>query len=86
MSAPSSAAAEVLTGHTHPEHWQQAGLSVLLIFLCFSSKAAFVEYLNGPFLFDSLHEEDGEATKLVSLPGVEELLQAYPSWVWNTHS
>ncbi|NWZ15771.1 DRC3 protein, partial [Agelaius phoeniceus] len=42
--------------------------------------AAFVEYLNGPFLFDSLHEEDGEATKLVSLPGVEELLQAYPSW------
>uniref|UniRef100_A0A8U8CM65 Dynein regulatory complex subunit 3 n=1 Tax=Geospiza parvula TaxID=87175 RepID=A0A8U8CM65_GEOPR len=43
-------------------------------------QAAFVEYLNGPFLFDSLHEEDGEATKLVSLPGVEELLQAYPSW------
>ncbi|NWY33375.1 DRC3 protein, partial [Pheucticus melanocephalus] len=42
--------------------------------------AAFVEYLNGPFLFDSLHEEDGEATKLVSLPGVEGLLQAYPSW------
>ncbi|KAL9835795.1 dynein regulatory complex subunit 3 [Geothlypis trichas] len=40
-------------------------------------QAAFVEYLNGPFLFDSLHEEDGEATKLVSLPGVEELLQAY---------
>ncbi|KAM7007563.1 dynein regulatory complex subunit 3 [Passerculus sandwichensis] len=41
-------------------------------------QAAFVEYLNGPFLFDSLHEEEGEATKLVSLPGVEELLQAYP--------
>ncbi|XP_063027478.1 dynein regulatory complex subunit 3 [Melospiza melodia melodia] len=40
-------------------------------------QAAFVEYLNGPFLFDSLHEEEGEATKLVSLPGVEELLQAY---------
>ncbi|XP_074408719.1 dynein regulatory complex subunit 3 isoform X3 [Zonotrichia albicollis] len=40
-------------------------------------QAAFVEYLNGPFLFDSLHEEEGEAAKLVSLPGVEELLQAY---------
>ncbi|NWT73503.1 DRC3 protein, partial [Prunella himalayana] len=42
--------------------------------------AAFVEYLNGSFLFDSLHEEDGEAAKLASLPGVEGLLQAYPSW------
>ncbi|NXQ20281.1 DRC3 protein, partial [Peucedramus taeniatus] len=41
---------------------------------------AFVEYLNGSFLFDSLHEEDGEAAKLASLPGVEDLLQAYPSW------
>ncbi|XP_039588212.1 dynein regulatory complex subunit 3 [Passer montanus] len=40
-------------------------------------QAAFVEYLNGSFLFDSLHEEDGEAAKLASLPGVEELLQAY---------
>ncbi|XP_059717973.1 dynein regulatory complex subunit 3 [Haemorhous mexicanus] len=40
-------------------------------------QAAFVEYLNGPFLYDSLHEEDGEAAKLVSLPGVEDLLQAY---------
>lgn len=49
-------------------------------------QAAFVEYLNGPFLYDSLHEEDGEAAKLVSLPGVEDLLQAYPSWVWNNYS
>ncbi|XP_064246187.1 dynein regulatory complex subunit 3 isoform X2 [Passer domesticus] len=40
-------------------------------------QAAFVEYLNGSFLFDSLHEEDGEAAKLASLPGVEELLQAF---------
>lgn len=83
---PCSAAAEVLTGETHPEDWQQAGISILLILFCFSSKAAFVEYLNGPFLYDSLHEEDGEAAKLVSLPGVEELLQAYPSWVWNNYS
>ncbi|NXB88155.1 DRC3 protein, partial [Vidua chalybeata] len=42
--------------------------------------AAFVEYLNGSFLFDSLHAEDTEAAKLASLPGVGDLLQAYPSW------
>ncbi|NWV82046.1 DRC3 protein, partial [Dasyornis broadbenti] len=40
----------------------------------------FVEHLNGSFLFDSLYEEDTEAAKLASLPGVEDLLQAYPSW------
>ncbi|NXA94065.1 DRC3 protein, partial [Melanocharis versteri] len=41
---------------------------------------AFVEYLNGSLLFDSLYEEDREAAKLASLPGVGDLLQAYPSW------
>ncbi|NWT17985.1 DRC3 protein, partial [Vireo altiloquus] len=41
---------------------------------------AFVEYLNGSFLFDSLYAEDTEVAKLASLPEVEELLQAYPSW------
>ncbi|NWR88336.1 DRC3 protein, partial [Furnarius figulus] len=41
---------------------------------------AFVEHLNGSFLFDSLYAEDTEAAKLASLPGVEDLLQAYPSW------
>ncbi|NXN77071.1 DRC3 protein, partial [Bombycilla garrulus] len=41
---------------------------------------SFVEYLNGSVLFDSLYEGDREAAKLASLPGVEELLQAYPSW------
>ncbi|XP_010164028.1 dynein regulatory complex subunit 3 [Antrostomus carolinensis] len=40
-------------------------------------KAAFVEYLNGSFLFDSLYEEDTEAAKLAYLPGVGDLLQAY---------
>ncbi|XP_053813383.1 dynein regulatory complex subunit 3 [Vidua chalybeata] len=40
-------------------------------------QAAFVEYLNGSFLFDSLHAEDTEAAKLASLPGVGDLLQAY---------
>ncbi|NXF99422.1 DRC3 protein, partial [Sakesphorus luctuosus] len=42
--------------------------------------AAFVEHLNGSFLFDSLYAEDTEAAKLASLPGVGDLLQAYPSW------
>ncbi|XP_015732394.1 dynein regulatory complex subunit 3 isoform X3 [Coturnix japonica] len=40
-------------------------------------KTAFVEHLNGPFLFDSLYAEDTEAAKLASLPGVDELLQEY---------
>ncbi|NWY14577.1 DRC3 protein, partial [Aphelocoma coerulescens] len=41
---------------------------------------AFVEHLNGSFLFDSLYAEDTEVAKLASLPEVEDLLQAYPSW------
>ncbi|NXL90783.1 DRC3 protein, partial [Alectura lathami] len=41
----------------------------------------FVEYLNGSFLFDSLYAEDTEAARLAYLPGVDDLLQAYPSWV-----
>ncbi|KAM6121716.1 dynein regulatory complex subunit 3 [Phoenicopterus ruber ruber] len=42
-------------------------------------KTAFVEYLNGSFLFDSMYAEDTEAAKLAYLPGVGDLLQAYPS-------
>ncbi|RMC17594.1 hypothetical protein DUI87_05258 [Hirundo rustica rustica] len=49
-------------------------------------QTAFVEYLNGSLLFDSLYAEDREAAILASLPAVEDLLQAYPSWVWNTYS
>ncbi|NXL04500.1 DRC3 protein, partial [Mesembrinibis cayennensis] len=41
---------------------------------------AFVEYLNGSFLFDSMYAEDTEAAQLAYLPGVGDLLQAYPSW------
>ncbi|NXC23780.1 DRC3 protein, partial [Campylorhamphus procurvoides] len=67
-------------GGTHPEDWQQVGIFIFLIFLCFSSKTAFVEYLNGSFLFDNLYAEDTIAAKLASLPGVGDLLQAYPSW------
>ncbi|XP_074453446.1 dynein regulatory complex subunit 3 isoform X1 [Larus michahellis] len=40
-------------------------------------KAAFVEYLNGSFLFDSMYAEDTEAAKLAYLPGVDDLQQAY---------
>jgi len=40
-----------------------------------------VEYLNGSFLFDSMYAEDTEAARLAYLPGVGDLLQAYPSWV-----
>ncbi|NXQ44071.1 DRC3 protein, partial [Catharus fuscescens] len=57
-----------------------AGIFILLILLCFSSKTAFVEYLNGSFLFDSLYAGDREAAKLAFLPGVEDLLLAYPCW------
>ncbi|PKK20718.1 dynein regulatory complex subunit 3 isoform X1 [Columba livia] len=40
-------------------------------------KTAFVEYLNGSFLFDNMYEDDTEAAKLASLPGVSDLLQKY---------
>ncbi|XP_045839810.1 dynein regulatory complex subunit 3 isoform X1 [Meles meles] len=40
-------------------------------------KAAFVEHLNGSFLFDSMYTEDVEGNKLAYLPGVGELLQGY---------
>ncbi|XP_019837714.1 dynein regulatory complex subunit 3 isoform X3 [Bos indicus] len=40
-------------------------------------KAAFVEQLNGTFLFDSMYAEDVEGSKLSHLPGVGELLEAY---------
>ncbi|XP_008935284.1 PREDICTED: leucine-rich repeat-containing protein 48 [Merops nubicus] len=40
-------------------------------------KTAFVEHLNGSFLFDSMYAEDPEAAKLAYLPGVGDLLQAY---------
>ncbi|XP_068943978.1 dynein regulatory complex subunit 3 [Petaurus breviceps papuanus] len=42
-------------------------------------KAAYVEYLNGPYLFDSLYTDDVEAAKLAYLPGVPELLETYKS-------
>ncbi|XP_053132715.1 dynein regulatory complex subunit 3 [Hemicordylus capensis] len=40
-------------------------------------KSAYVEYLNGSFLYDSMYAEDPEAAKLAYLPGVKDLLEAY---------
>ncbi|XP_066546295.1 dynein regulatory complex subunit 3 [Amia ocellicauda] len=42
-------------------------------------KAAYVEFLNGPSLFDSMYAEDTEAAKLAYLPGVAQLLESYSS-------
>ncbi|KAM5262807.1 dynein regulatory complex subunit 3 [Ctenodactylus gundi] len=42
-------------------------------------KMAFVEHLNGSFLFDSMYAEDVEGNKLSCLPVVGELLEIYPS-------
>ncbi|XP_069066189.1 dynein regulatory complex subunit 3 isoform X2 [Pleurodeles waltl] len=39
--------------------------------------AAFVEHLNGPFLFATMYAEDTEGKKLANLPGVAELLEVY---------
>uniref|UniRef100_A0A8C5WD39 Dynein regulatory complex subunit 3 n=1 Tax=Leptobrachium leishanense TaxID=445787 RepID=A0A8C5WD39_9ANUR len=46
-----------------------------------SHKAAFVEYLNGPFFFESMYVEDPEGTKIAPLPGVTELMDSYPSHI-----
>ncbi|KAK7827392.1 hypothetical protein U0070_026598 [Myodes glareolus] len=44
-------------------------------------KMAFIEHLDGSFLFDSMYSEDVEGNKLSYLPGVGELLETYPFWV-----
>uniref|UniRef100_A0A9J8CL39 Dynein regulatory complex subunit 3 n=1 Tax=Cyprinus carpio carpio TaxID=630221 RepID=A0A9J8CL39_CYPCA len=41
-------------------------------------KDAFVEFLNGPQLFDSMFDEDPDGEKLALLPGMEALLESYP--------
>ncbi|XP_069784380.1 dynein regulatory complex subunit 3 isoform X2 [Narcine bancroftii] len=40
-------------------------------------KDAYVEYLNGSGLFDSMYAEDFEASKLLLLPGVSEFVEQY---------
>ncbi|KAG8542379.1 hypothetical protein GDO81_026838 [Engystomops pustulosus] len=44
-----------------------------------SHKVAYVEYLNGPHLFESLYTEDMEGTRLSSLPAVAELMDSFRS-------
>lgn len=48
------------------------------IYLCLSSQDAFVEYLDGPHLFNSMFADDADTAKLTSLPGVPTLCDAYP--------
>ncbi|XP_077305649.1 dynein regulatory complex subunit 3 [Lithobates pipiens] len=40
-------------------------------------KAAYVEYLNGPFMFEAMYAEDADGTRLSTLPGVDELVDSY---------
>lgn len=40
-------------------------------------KMAFIDHLDGSFLFDSMYSEDVEGNKLSYLPGVGELLETY---------
>ncbi|XP_075848449.1 dynein regulatory complex subunit 3 [Microtus pennsylvanicus] len=40
-------------------------------------KMAFIDHLDGSFLFDSMYSEDVEGNKLSYLPGVGELLEIY---------
>ncbi|XP_026064760.1 dynein regulatory complex subunit 3 isoform X2 [Carassius auratus] len=42
-------------------------------------KDAFVEFLNGPQLYDSMFDEDPDGEKLALLPGMEELLESFKS-------
>ncbi|KAL0993113.1 hypothetical protein UPYG_G00103370 [Umbra pygmaea] len=39
---------------------------------------AFVELLNGPYLFDSMYADDADAAMLSNLPGVTDLQETYP--------
>lgn len=41
-------------------------------------KTAYVENLNGPYLFESMYKDDAEGLKLKALPGTEEMLAQYP--------
>ncbi|XP_050962383.1 dynein regulatory complex subunit 3 [Labeo rohita] len=42
-------------------------------------KDAFVEFLNGPQLFDSMFADDPDAENLALLPGIEALLESFKS-------
>lgn len=40
-------------------------------------KKAFVEYMDGPHLFESMYSEDAEGQKLGEMPGVDEIIVVY---------
>lgn len=64
---------ESLATSTLTEAWLWVTMSGYL-----NPQLAFVEHLNGSFLFDSMYSEDVEGNKLSYLPGVRELLETYP--------
>lgn len=45
---------------------------------CFFFQLAYIEDLNGPWLFEGMYADDPEASKLAALPGMQELLEGYP--------
>ncbi|NWH90812.1 DRC3 protein, partial [Aegithalos caudatus] len=59
---------------------QKSGSQKRTVFILLPHNSSFVEYLNGSVLYDTLYAEDREVAILASLPAVEDLLQAYPSW------
>ncbi|XP_076809798.1 dynein regulatory complex subunit 3-like [Clavelina lepadiformis] len=42
-----------------------------------SHKEAYVEFLNGPNLFDAMYKEDPEGNKLSMLPGIQDILKEF---------
>lgn len=46
-------------------------------------KAAYVDGMFGPVLFDSMYEEDQDSSKLHQMPGVEEMVAQYPHLLYK---
>lgn len=46
---------------------------------------AFVEFLNGSYLFESMFKDDPEAETLKCVPGVAPVLQIYPLLLWPSN-
>lgn len=45
-----------------------------------------MEFLNGPYLYDSMYAGDPEAARLTCLPGLNTLLDSYPFSLSTSHS
>lgn len=63
--------------------WEREEVQLVLLTCTLTNiwlfQLAYVEDLNGPWLFDSMYADDPEASKLAALPGMVELLDTYPS-------